>query len=319
MIFNKNNNKNICGYITNSLTFGSNNEVKLCPYYNCGIIIKDFNGIWLDVDKITKEKNSFLNSGLNDCKTCPFFKTIHTKSEELEYLYLANWNYCYVNCCYCDTEKVEDLIKAKHYDVFPSIQTLIDNKLVTKKTKVIFECGDATVHPEFDKILFFLMNYGFENITINTPAFRYCESIAQAIGKKIARVIVPFDAGCSYIYGKIKGINKYDIAMNTIKRYISFQELEYIGVVFKYTIIQGINDNQKEILDWYILSRDLGVRKLILDIDKKWFEAVKNSIPEYLKELLKFAKNISQYNELTIEFSPRANILYNLTESRSEI
>ena len=169
---------------------------------------------------------------------------------------------------------------------------------------------------KFDKILYFLINYGFENIIVNTPALRYCESISEAISKNIIRVIVPFDTGCPYIYEKIKGINKYDIAINTIKRYLSFQELNQQRVILKYTITQGINDNQKEILDWYILSRDLGVKKLLLDIDYNFLINIKNSIPEYIKELIIFAENISKYNNLEIEFSPNIDIIYKIIRNK---
>ncbi len=312
MFFNKQNRKkSVCTYLNNSLVFDSNNEIHLCPYKKFSKVIENYNGIWLDTDKIEKSKENIINNCSNECVNCNYYKPSNKKlGKKLECLYLANWHYCYVNCSYCDMPKEEDLIKAKHYDVMPSIQTLIDKGFVDKKTKIIFDCGDATVHPEFDKILFFLMNFGTEDIAINTPAFRYCESVAQAIANNVAEVIIPLDAGCPYIYEKIKGINKYDVAMGTIKRYLSFEEPYQIRVIFKFTIVRGINDNQKEILDWYILSRDLGLKKLLLDIDIKFFNEIKNSIPQYLKDIVIFSKNISSYNNLEIKFSPRLDIIY---------
>ncbi len=315
MILN-NKKSTFCKYLSNSLIFDCENNVKLCPYSDFADVINNFNGIWLDIDKIISSKNILLNSPRELCKDCIFFSPSNKNLKEFEEIYLLNWHYCYVNCKYCNMPKEEDLIKANHYDILPSIKNLLDKKLINKKTKIIFGCGDATVHPEFDKILYFLINYGFENIIVNTPALRYCESISEAISKNIIQVIVPFDTGCPYIYEKIKGINKYDIAINTIKRYLSFQELNQKRVILKYTIIQGINDNQKEILDWYILSRDLGVKKLLLDIDYNFLINIKNSIPEYIKELIIFAENMSKYNNLEIEFSPKIDIIYKIIRNK---
>lgn len=304
---NKNIKKNVC----NSLLFDNANNISLCPFNKFEPIIKNYDGIWLDADKIIEKISLFYNTEHPECNNCPYLKNDSNKKTcEIENLYLSNWHYCYVDCKYCYSNKEEDLVKAKHYDILPSIKTLLDKKLITKHSNIIFECGDASVHPEFDKILFFLINYGMKNVIINTPAFRYCESIAQAIAQNIAKVIIPIDSGCAYIYEKIKGLGKYEIAMNTIKRYLAFQEPSQTRVILKYTIVQGINDNPKEILDWFILSRDLGVKKLCLDIDANWNNQLKNSIPAYLKDLILFAKNMSAYNNLEIEFSPRLDIIY---------
>ena len=201
-------------------------------------------------------------------------------------------------------------MKAKHYDIYNTIFQLVDKGLVNKKTKIIFESGDATVHPEFDKIMYYFINNEIENIVINTPAMRFCESIAEAISKNMCEVVVSFDSGCPYIYEKVKGQNKFDIAISNIKRYLEFQLPSEKRVVLKYTLINGVNDNQKELLDWFILSRDLGVKKLAVDIEDKWFEQVQFSTPQYLKELLLFIKSMSEYNNFEIEFSKKIDIIY---------
>jgi len=295
--------------------FDSDNSIRLCPFSESSIIEKDFNGIWLDLDKISdvkqvceKDLHNFAADSL--CSNCIYLKkTYKSGNNTFKYLYLSQWKNCYINCSYCTKPKEEDLIAAKHYDVLPSLKKLIDAELINTKTKIIFECGDACIHPEFDKILFFFINYEMKDIEINTPALRYCESISNAIAKNIGKVIVSFDSGCPYIYEKIKGLNKFDIAVYNVKRYLSYQEPGQKRVILKYTILQGINDNKKEILDWFMLSRDIGVKKLALDIDYNFFNEIKSNIPFYLKELLVFAENMSVYNGLEIEFYDRVNIL----------
>ena len=313
---NTNNHKH-CRYINESLIFDYKNSVKLCPYSDFGTIIPDYNGIWFDIEKLKKIKSESINiinsiDCPNICKNCEYYKDNKRKdNNSIKYLYLSNWKNCYLNCSYCDFPKEEDLIKASHYDVFQSIKQLIDSQLIDTNTTIIFDCGDATIHPEFDKILYYFINYEMKKIIINTPAMRYCESISEAIAKNVAEVIIPLDSGCPYIYEKIKGSNKFDIVINNLKRYLAFEEPSEKRVILKYTILKGINDNQKEILDWFMLARDLGIKRLTIDIDKKWYNQIKNSIPQYLKELVIFINKISQYNEIGIDFCDRTNFIYN--------
>ena len=313
---NANNHKH-CRYINEALIFDYKNSVKLCPYSDFATIIPNYNGIWFDIEKLKRIKSESINlinsiDCPNICKNCDYYKDRKQKDNtSIKYLYLANWKNCYLNCSYCDFPKEEDLIKASHYDVFQSIKQLIDSQLIDTNTTIIFDCGDATIHPEFDKILYYFINYEIKKIIINTPAMRYCESISEAIAKNIAEVIIPLDSGCPYIYEKIKGSNKFDIVINNLKRYLSFEEPSEKRVILKYTILNGINDNQKEILDWFMLSRDLGIKRLTIDIDKKWYNQIKDSIPQYLKELVIFINKISQYNEIEIDFCDRTSFIYN--------
>ncbi len=313
----KSNSYKYCKFINESLIFDYDNNVKLCPLSDFGIICNKYNGIWFDIEKLNKIRSESINI-INSvecpilCKNCEYSKNNKQKDNNIiKYLYLSNWKNCYLNCLYCDYPKEEDLIKAGHYDIFQSIKQLIDSQLIDVNTTIIFDCGDATIHPEFDKILYYFINYGMRNIIINTPAMRYCESISEAIAKNIAQVIIPIDSGCPYIFGRIKGTNKFDIVISNLKRYLSFEEPSEKRVILKYTILNGINDNQKELLDWFMLARDLGIKKLTIDIDKKWYNQIKTSIPQYLKELVIFIKTMSQYNEIEIDFCDRTSFIYN--------
>lgn len=312
----RNENVQSCKFLCDSLIFDYENNIKLCPYSRTGVIKEKFEGIWLDVNSLVEKRKNYIDEFRNgkldqNCLDCAF-KTIEKKQNDkyIKNLILANWKYCYLNCSYCSSPKEEDLIKASHYDVYNSICELFDKGLITTKTNFIFESGDATVHPEFDKIMYYLINLGAENIVVNTPALRYCESISEAIAKNVCELVVSFDSGCPYIYQRVKGLNKFDIAVANIKRYLEFQLPSEKRVTLKYTIVSGVNDNQKEILDWFMFARELGVKKLALDIDEKWFNELKFFVPKYLKELLDFVNNMSIYNDIEIKFCDKVDIIY---------
>lgn len=305
-----------CKYLCSSIVFDYKNNVKLCPYTDEFIIKENYDGIWLDIDLLNKKKIEYIEQNKNEtssaCIDCPLKKIKSFKNKmSVQTLILSNWKYCYLNCSYCNSPKEEDLVKANHYDLYNTIVQLVDSNIISTKTKIIFDAGDATVHPEFDKLMYYFINMGFENIIVNSPAMRYCESIAEAIGKNICNLVVSFDSGCPYIYERVKGINKFDIAISNIKRYLDFQLPSEKRIALKYTLVNGVNDNQKELLDWFMLARDLGVKKLSFDIEDKWFNQLKHSVPQYLKELLFFVKNMSVYNNIEIEYSDKIDSVYN--------
>lgn len=315
-LFNNQNNL-CCKFLNSELFFDYENNIGFCPIHSDLSVIRSFEGIWFDFEKLNTEKKRLINaikSGNQDipCSSCEYLTNeILKNTQELSCIHIGHWKNCYINCKYCKAPKEEDLIKAKHYDIFPVIKNLINIKQITQKTKIIFECGDATVHPEFDKLMYYLVNNGMKNIIINTAGLRYCESIENAIAKNAANVVISLDSGCGYVYKMIKGLNKFDLAISNIKRYLCFQEPNQKRVILKYVLVKGINDNQKEILDWFILSRDLGVKKLAFDIENDWYKEIKNNIPQYLKELILFTEQISKYNNIEIEFYDKLTMLYN--------
>lgn len=316
---NKNNQKSYCKYISESVYFDFQNNVRLCPYNDFGLIQSNFDGIWLDTDKIKNirsECSEIICSDKipNNCKECSFLTNSYEEQKKsLKYVYLAQWKFCSLNCIYCDFPKNDNFIEAKHYDVLPAIKQMIDTGLITTDTTFVFECGDACTHPEFDKLIYFLLNYECKNIIIKTSGLRFCQSIADVIAKSKGEVHISFDAGTRFMYEKIKRLDKYNDAIQNTKRYLSYQLPNEKNVVLSYKIINTVNDNEKELLDWFITAKNLGIKKLAFDIELKWYNSIRYSIPKYLKDIVLFIKNMCDYNNIELVFGECANIIYNIT------
>ena len=58
-----------------------------------------------------------------------------------------------------------------------------------------------------------------------------------------------------------------------------------------------------------MFCRNLGVKKLSVDIEEKWYNTL-DTIPDYFEEILIFTKELSDFNNLEIEFSQRMSDLY---------
>lgn len=307
----------VCSSIKGGLIFTEDGKITLCrrnlPEY---IILDNFNGLGLDIDLIKSRIKEASSSNLSEnCFNCPYIDSEYSKrTNSLDFIVLSHWKCCFLNCVYCKEKKTDDLLTVKHFDIMPVIEQLIDSGLITKETKIIFDCGDSTLHPEFDKLIYFFINYGMKNLVVYTSALRFCQSVADAISKNIIQLVISIDGGCPYIYEKVKGFNKFDLMVSNLKRYLEFEEKGKKQVVLSYKLVEGINDNKKELIDWFMFSRNLGVKKLLLDIDDKWYNNVNSNIPNNLKELILFVKELSELNKFDIEFSSKVEYLYKIAK-----
>jgi MoaA/NifB/PqqE/SkfB family radical SAM enzyme len=306
-IFNKKEMKKYCSVINGGLIFTEDAKVSLCKKGKEEfVIISDFNGLWVDTAKIKEDIKYNKTLPLSEaCSTCCYLSDdLKRDNFALDFVVFAHWKSCFLHCVYCREEKTDDLLTVKHSDITPVIEQLIDDGLISRDTVIIFDCGDAILHPEFEKLLYFLMNFGIKNVEIHTSALRYCQAVSDAIAKDIAKVIISIDSGCPYIYEQIKGVNKFDLMIDTVKRYVSVESKSSKNVILNYTLVQGVNDNKKEIIDWFMLSRNLGVKKLSVDITDKWYDSIE-VVPTHLREIISFVRELSELNRFEIELSEK--------------
>ena len=83
-------------------------------------------------------------------------------------------------------------------------------------------------------------------------------------------------------------------------------------------MLEGINDNEKEILEWFILSRNLKIKKLFFEIENTWYSKIKNSVPKYVKDIIIFVKDMADFNNISLEFGDMTQAIYNSTDREKE-
>ena len=309
-----------CRYVSGGLIFSPDETIAVCNSFNkkdeSFILYRNFNGINFDSDKLKSDiinlrnkYNSLSNKYCFDCFN--YIKLKNTDKPFFSFIELNHWKCCFLKCKYCKYNKTDDISQTNHYDINPVLQELLDNNLINKNTKIVIDCGDALVHPEFDKLMYFFINNEMKDVDIYTSAQRYCHSISEAVDKKIARIFISVDSGCPYIYERVKGFNKFDIAVSNIKRYLAFDDKLRKRVILTYMLVKGINDNKKEILDWFMMSRGLGIKKLFADIDDNWYDELNGFPDNNLKELILFIRELADLNDYDIEFSLKLQKLYN--------
>lgn len=280
------------------------------------IIDDSFNGIWLDIDKINSNKQILRNQVRNgiipdSCKGCQFLVDDYWDDEVyFSNVLLTHWTDCNTRCVYCPAVRDNKLSSETVFNIIPIINQMYNNNIIDKETYFSIAGGESTIYPEFDKLIYHLMDMGIHKININTSAIRFRPSIVDAISHSCAEVVVSIDAAYDKLYKKIKGTDTFDVVIKNLKKYIEAQIIGEQRVILKMILLNGFNDNKREVLDWFMLCLSLGVRKLALDVDIAWYNKIKDNIPKYLTDIILFAKKMADINNVDLVLYDRADIIY---------
>ena len=310
-----------CEWLEHGIIFDHANIVRVCceqSHEGRGRYVLDdsFNGLWLDIKKIQQSKTTLRTQVRNgeipsSCKGCSFLKEDYWDDDNyFSNVLLTHWVRCNTKCVYCPAVRDKSLNDDKHYNIVPVLEQLFESKLIDSTTNFSIAGGESTIYPEFDKLLYFLLDNEVENININTSGVRYSASISEAISKYNVEVVISLDAGNAWLHKRIKETDTFNAVINTIKQYVEAQPYGESLVVVKYILLKGLNDNNKEILDWFLLCKKLGVKRFALDVDIAWYREMGNQIPDYVKDLILFAKNMAKINSVQLDLYDRADMIY---------
>ena len=199
---------------------------------------------------------------------------------------------------------------------------MFDRKILRAGGQVGFGGGEPTILPELDKLIDLFLKNGFSNIRIPSSGIKYSNMIAKGISTGQISVVVSVDSSSRETYKKIKQIDKYDTVCKNLKKYAkaqrkppvnaSYEEIDSCyGVMSKYIIIPGINDNKEEIDNWLKFNKENNIEKIILDIENSWLKIYRVEKPDQrVIDLMKYVVNKSkEMNFFKLEFYDRSRYL----------
>ncbi len=310
-----------CKWLEHGIIFDHAKIIRVCceqshPGKGRYVLEDNFNGLWLDIDKVINEKKQLRNmirtGHIPDCCIgCSFLKEDYWDDEDyFDEILLTHWTKCNAQCIYCPAVKDENLLDSQHYNIIPILSQLFDKGLISKKAKFSIAGGESTLYPEFEKLLYFLTDSGITNININSSGIRYSAAISDLISRNLAEIVISIDSSDAFIYNLIKNVDFFDVVIDNIKRYLKYEQISEERVIVKFILINSINDSITDVLHWFILCNSLGVKKLALDVDIDWYNKMRNDVPEYLKEIILFAKKIAEINNVHLDLYDRADMIY---------
>ena len=312
-----------CKWLEHGIIFDHENILRVCcSQCNEGggrpVLRGQFYGGSLDWGGIfaqKREMRQFQRRGevYPSCKGCVLLKEDEWDDEDyIGMLLLTHWIDCNCRCIYCPAVSDEDLKKRnKHYNIVPVLQDLCDKKLLKKDAYISIAGGESTIYPEFEDMLHLLLDYGCNNILINSSGIKFSPAIAKGLEERKLQLTVSVDSGCRETYEKLKLVPTYEKVCENLIKYGIAQGEDHNRVCSKYIIVPGYNDNAKEIDMWLHNTKLQGLKHVSIDVDWRW---VQKNLKHLKKEkniyrLIVHTTEAAEKEELIIRYDERAAIM----------
>ncbi len=199
------------------------------------------------------------------CQMCSWLKEDEWKEfdNKIFKVTIFNWKHCNAACFYCSVQSTfsEKVQKSEYYDSLPIVKKLIDEGRITSDSFIAFMGGEPTTLEEFPEIAKLLIEKGCK-IEVLTNGIKYEPVISDLLKTGKGNIVISVDCGSKETYKKIKRVDKYKEVKENIKRYIEEAGENSKKIRIKYIIMPRVNDNKKEIDDWFNFCKETGVRTI---------------------------------------------------------
>ncbi len=288
-LFNKYKEYYSCEHLEHGICFDMQGIYHCCPYMNANSNIAPISSYSGNVDKDYKDffkkklqdvKNAKKSKLRETCKKCfQLKKMLNSDNKEIRTINIFANKTCNADCIYCSSHIDREYFNSmQDRPVFAYIEKLIKENRICKNCNILFAGGEPTLHFEFEKTLTLLLNYG-AFIRVNTSAIKYSQAIETAIRNGNSCIVVSLDSGNPELYKAIKNVDKFYNVVENLKKYCSVINTVN-SVILKYVVIPEVNDEDKYVLEFLQVARDVGCKKVCFDLDYNWY--VKNRDNENL-------------------------------------
>lgn len=222
-------------------------------------------------------------------------------SEQIELFTIAHYTKCHINCAYCFLEhKNTDM----QYNAEEAIQYFRYRDMVIPHAHVAWGGGEPTVSKYFEDNIKNISSFGY-NQFINTTGIIFSENIMNGLENGNIEVRISVDSGTPETFKKIKGVDKFDIVWNNIKKYCKFPD----RVQVKYILFEW-NANENDIIGFVKKCKWAGVKNVILAPEMN----AEHSFPKPPTKWNMNDKKVTDMAALLEYFMYKNNIILNQTD-----
>lgn len=153
---------------------------------------------------------------------------------------------------------------------------------------------------EFDSLVDLLSKYTKQDFQFLSSGIEFSHIIEKILSEGKGNICISIDSWNRELYKKIKRVDKFDQVVENCKKYYNAcKSIQPKAISLKYIMIKGLNDTQKDIDEFVKLAKNIGIKKITLDLDHKNRGNKNFSVPEYYYNLFEYFKNIPDMEAAT--------------------
>ena len=297
-----------CKDLNNQITFYPDAIDSCCSGFSSPRFYKIENNK-IDFDRLISSKINYVNEFKNGktLPTCLNCHNLQNYDEKLQFdkfskVLVNHFTSCNCACIYCvrDFYISKDQKQSKpNYELVPVINEMYKRNLIsTDKLEVEFQGGDIGCLKEFKSLVNLFYKKSNSNFHFFTNNIVYYDIIQHLFDENRAELIISLDCGTRETYKKIKRVDKFDLVVNNVKKYV--KKSKFPNIIMKYILLNNINDNKNEIKSFMQVVNSLNLDTVCLEFDyKTCMELIpgqkkRYEVPEYYYELVQYFKDMAR-------------------------
>ncbi|MDO5304375.1 MAG: radical SAM protein, partial [bacterium] len=247
------------------------------------------------------------------CKGCPSIQETDQPLDDdsIYFIDVNSFINCNSRCMYCDCW--EDTTFKEH-SLLPYFKDLFDKKLLKNSNYgyIMFAGGEPALMRDFEEIIELCIENGMQRYIVNSNGIKFSKGIERLLKETEANVFVSLDSGCEETFNKVKNVPCFDNVVENLKRYANAQQEGKSCLWSKFIIIPDYNDSEEEILKWYDLSLSLGIKAVVLDVEREWFKKNNREINPKIENLINIIKNRCEEDGIKLDWYESLKCLYGI-------
>ena len=144
------------------------------------------------------------------------------------------------------------------------------------------------------------MQENFNNIRVNSSGIKYSLALENALKEGSASLVISPDSGSKDIYKRIKRVDAFDIVWKNISKYTK-KAKNIDSVKAKYILIKSVNDNKREIDNFFKMCVKSGIKSVSLSVEQHWYFREFPNMHPSVYELISYFEEKAQKLNLSVE------------------
>ena len=302
------------------INFERRRVLACCKTAHCGggkpVLAESYDD--LDWDKIAKRRAIWRKQIAEGnppefCKGCPSIQEANAVLEDdsIYFIDINSFVKCNSRCVYCDCWTIEGF---EEYSLLPYFKDLFNKKLLKNSIYgyIMFAGGEPALMKDFEEIIELCIENGMQRYIVNSNGIKFSKGIERLLKETETNLFVSLDSGTEKTFGKIKNVPCFNNVINNLKKYTEAQQEGKSCVWSKFIIIPEYNDNEEEIMKWYDLSLSIGIKAVVLDVEREWFKNNDRKITPNIEKLIEKIQNRCQEDGIKLDWYESLKCLYGI-------
>lgn len=309
-----------CDYMDSGINFERKGAFVCCKTAHAGggmpvlaETYSDFN--WDKIFELKKQWKKQIAEGNppERCKGCPSILETDKLLDDLslKFVDVNSFVNCNSQCVYCDCWSIKGF---QETSLLPRFQELFDKKLLKNSDYgyIQFAGGEPALMLDFEKIVDLCIQNGIEHYIVNSNGIKFSAGIEKLLQNTNANLFVSIDSGTAETYKKIKNVPCFERVVENLTRYAKAQKKGKSCVWSKFIIIPDYNDNEEELLKWYDLSLSMGIRAVVLDVEREWFKNNNRKITPKMEDMIGKIQQKCKKDGVKLDYYESLKCLYGI-------